>query len=81
MSKNTDGLGGRTGSPPRVEKLEVSGDNPARGALEMVLGDGRHLRTSAHGWRAADGTPYAIFITVMSRSYAPGSEVLASFRP
>ena len=46
MSKNTDALGGRAGSPPRVEKLEVSGDEPPRGTLEMVLGDGRLLRTT-----------------------------------
>ena len=47
----------------------------------MVLGDGRFLRTNAHGWRAADGTPYAILMTVMAHSYAPGTAVLASFRP
>jgi len=81
MSKNTDALGGRAGIPPRVEKLEVSGDDPPRGALEMVLGDGRFLRTSAYGWRAPDGTPFAIFVTVMAHSYAPGTAVLASFRP
>lgn len=81
MSKNTDALGSRTGSPPRVEKLEVSGDEPPRGTLEMLLGDGRYLRTSAYGWRAADGTPYAILVTVMAHSYAPGSAVLTSFRP
>jgi hypothetical protein len=81
MSKNTDALGGRAGIPPRVEKLEVSGGEPPRGALEMVLGDGRFLRTSAHGWRAPDGTPFAILVTVMAHSYAPGSAVLASFRP
>ena len=81
MSKNTDALGGGTGTPPRVEKLEVSGDQPPRGTLEMVLGDGRFLRTSAHGLRAADGAPYAILMTVMAHSYAPGTAVLASFRP
>jgi len=81
MSKNTDALGGRAGVPPSVQKLEVSGAEPPRGILEMVLGDGRHLRTSAHGWRAADGTPYAILMTVMAHSYAPGTAVLASFRP
>ena len=81
MSKNTDALGGRAGTPPRVEKLEVSGDEPPRGALEMVLGDGRFLRTNAYGWRAPDGTPFAIVVTVMAHSYAPGSAVLASFRP
>jgi hypothetical protein len=81
MSKNTDALGGRAAHPPRVEKLEVSGDEAPRGALEMVLGDGRHLRTSTYGWRAADGTPYAILVTVTAQSYAPGGAVLASFRP
>jgi hypothetical protein len=80
MSKNTDAPGGRAGGPPRVEKLEVS-DDPPRGGLDMVLGDGRFLRTNAYGWRAADGTPFAILVTVMAHSYAPGSAVLASFRP
>lgn len=81
MSKNADALGGRAGVPPRVDKLEVSADGAPRGTLEMVLADGRHLRTKAHGWRAADATPYAILMTVMAHSYAPGSAVLASFRP
>lgn len=81
MSKQTDALGGRAASPPRVEKLEVSSDDPPRGTLEMVLGDGRHFRTRAYGWRSADGTPFAILIAVMAHSYAPGTAVLASFRP
>ena len=59
MSKNTDALGGRAGTPPRVEKLEVLGHQPPRGALEMVLGDGRFLANHAYGWRASHGTPFA----------------------
>jgi hypothetical protein len=81
MSKKTDVLSGRAARPPRVEKLEMSEDDPPRGTLEMILGDGRHLRTRAYGWRSADGTPFAIFVAVTAHSYAPGSEMLASFRP
>jgi hypothetical protein len=81
MSKNMDAVAGPAARPARVEKLEVSGEEPPRGALEMVLGDGRHYRTRAYGWRSPDGAPFAILIAVTAHSYAPGSAVLASFRP
>ena len=45
----------------------------------MVLGDGRFLRTNAYGWRAADGTPFAIFVTVMAHSYAPVARCWPAF--
>jgi hypothetical protein len=81
MSRQTDTLGGGNGLPARVVDLDAAPTEPPRGALHVVLGDGRHFRAAAYAWRSADGTPFAILVAIMARAPDAGADVLASFRP
>ena len=81
MGRQTDTLGGDAKSPARVAEVETSPGDPPRGGLKIALGDGRHFQIAGYGWRAADGTPFAILVAVMARAPEAGTEVLASFRP
>jgi hypothetical protein len=81
MGRQTDAVGGDAKLPARIVDVETSPGDPPRGVLKIALADGRHFQTAGYGWRAADGTSFAILVAVMARDREAGSEVLASFRP
>jgi hypothetical protein len=81
LSSQANALGGEAKVPARVVELETSEAEPPRGSLRLVLGDGRLFRTTAYGWRAADGTPFVILLGVIAHTPDAGADVLASFRP
>ncbi len=81
MGHDADALSGGAAIPARVVGMEIAPADPPRGSLQIVLGDGRHFRVTAHGWRAPDGTPFAILVAMMARAPEAGADVLASFRP
>jgi hypothetical protein len=81
MSRQADTLGGGAQAPARVVELETSPGEPPRGVLHLVLGDGRHFRTTAYGWRSPDGTSFATLVAVIAQAPDASADVLASFRP
>jgi hypothetical protein len=81
VSRQSDVLGGDAKVPVRVVELQTSPVEPPRGVLRIALDDGRQFRTTAYGWRAADGTSFAILVAVMARAPDAAADVLASFRP
>lgn len=81
MSGQASALGGPGKVSTQIVELETPPDDPPRGDLHVVLGDGRHYRLQGYGWRSPDGTPFAILIAAMAHAPNAAADVLSSFRP
>ena len=74
-------LSGGTGASVHLVSLETPDTDPPRGTLHATVGDRRHYRIQAHGWKPDGHTPFAILIAVMAPTADAYGDVLASFRP
>jgi len=80
MRREASALGGAAKTPTTVVELNTA-DDPPRGDMHVMLGDGRHYRLKAYGWRSPDGAPFAILIGALADAPDAASDVLASFSP
>jgi len=81
MRNQASALGGAAKVPTTVVDLRATGDDPPRGDMHVTLGDGRHYRLKAYGWRSPEGTPFAILIGALADAPDAATDVLASFSP
>jgi hypothetical protein len=65
----------------RVVELDTPDVDPPHAEMHAIIGDSRHYRMSAYGWKRPGQAPIAVLLAVMSQDEDARSDVRASFRP